>query len=126
MVRMRNDAEGPVVRPEPEPFADGLFAPLRAPLHNGSTESVQAAASIMPVQGRMQRHILQLIAAHGPATCEEVEKLMDGKHQSVGPRLIELEARGFLSRPGDTAITSSGRKAKRWHITDRGREALGR
>lgn len=128
MARHTTDAEGPVHRLAPPPFREGLFAdlPLPAPKHNGTTESVQAAASIMPVQGKMQRQLLSLLHAYGPQTCEALEHLMDGKHQSVSPRLIELEEMGMVVRhAGDTAPTRSGRSAKRWHITQAGRDAIG-
>ena len=47
-------------------------------------------------------------------TCDEVEVLLNGKHQSVSATIRNLVKDGFLSDTGERRLTRSGRNAIVW------------
>ena len=63
------------------------------------------------VRAGMQRDVLAVIRQRNGATTDEIEQVLDGRHQSVSPRVIELERAGLIKRSGDRRKTRSGRMA---------------
>lgn len=113
-------------RPEPPaPMNEGLFAPVGpAPLSHRDPQSIQAAASLLPRHGSMQHSVLRWVLAQGPATCDAIEAATGWNHQTVAPRLLELEREGLVERIDARQRTRSGRWARPYTITRVGRDLL--
>lgn len=83
---------------------------------NGSSTSKAAAASLRPVVGTLRRAVLDAVVAAGEegVTCDELEAAMEGRHQTVSPRLYELRNQGFVVDSSRKRRTRSGRMAIVW------------
>lgn len=86
---------------------DQLSLPYSEP-----TTSKAAAESMREPAGRMLGRILDLLIAHGPLTCDEVEQLTGYRHQTASARLNELERQRWVIRLEATRRTRSGRQAR--------------
>lgn len=96
--------------------------------------SEDAADSLTPTLGKVRRQVLLFFAAQSlGATTDEVEVSLDGRHQTISPRVKELRDLGLLReyvidglKPGESAIlkrrTRSGRAAIVYEITEKGRK----
>jgi len=79
--------------------------------------SREAWESFLPVSAELDRAIMGALdaAKHGGLTCEEIEKLLDRKHQAVAGNLSHLvNKHGLVKATKMRGLTSSGRKAIKW------------
>ena len=74
---------------------------------NGTPTSDAAARRIAPMLRGMKAEIYAVIAEHGPITCDAVEVLTGGKHQTVSARFNDLVKEGRIEDTGETALTRS-------------------
>jgi predicted transcriptional regulator len=93
-----------------------------APFVRGSATAKAAALSVLPHLSRMRRKVLQAIVDRGPhgITCDAIEEATGMRHQSVSPRLRELESFGLIRESPAKAATASGRMASLWALTGGG------
>lgn len=87
--------------------------PPTVPHVSGSPTSRAAADSMRRPASGMRVRVLELIANFGSygLTCEDVERLLQMRHQTAGPRIKELKDVGLVIDTGRTRPTSSGRQA---------------
>lgn len=71
--------------------------------------SEAAAESIEPTH--LRRAVLTCFGTTG-RTCDEVEVLLDLRHQTASARIRELVMLGFLKDSGERRATRSGRQAR--------------
>jgi hypothetical protein len=95
-----------------------------APYARGSDTSREAAESIEPSAGTLRRMVLDEIAKVGPHghTCDEIEALLDLRHQTASARVYELHRAipPLIVDSGRRRLTRSGRKAVVWIAANRG------
>jgi Fic family protein len=101
-------------------------APDLAPHVDGSDTSEAAAAAIQPHLSALQAEILETIKRHDQMvwlglpwpglTCDEIEQILDMKHQTVSARILELRRKGLIEDSGERRKTRSGRKAVVWRV----------
>lgn len=100
--------------------------------------SEDAADSLTPTLGKVRRQVLLYFASRTAlgATTDEVEAALDGRHQTISPRVKELRDLGLIQEStevshdgGDYQIvgtrkrkTRSGRAAIVYEITEKGRK----
>lgn len=94
----------------------------RAPASDSGT-SAEAAASILPVLTRTRARVLATVERLGAACSDEVEHALGARHTTVSARFTEMGALGWIE-PAGTTRARSGRKARRWRLTDEGRRVL--
>lgn len=85
-----------------------------APYHGGNPESEAAHDSLEArVKVQLRGRILALVDSKSVAglTCDEIEKVLKMKHQTVSARLVEMLAAGVLIRTAKRRQTRSGRHA---------------
>jgi hypothetical protein len=82
----------------------------------GSATSAAAAASLLPVLGRLQKVVLEAIQLEGGRglTDDELEVQLHMSHQSASARRRELQLRGDVIDSNRTRRTRSGRNAVVW------------
>lgn len=92
-----------------------LFAPA-APHVAGSETSREAAESIKPDVGRLERLVLSVIRARGErgATDDEIELETGLRHQTASARRRGLVLKGLVISTDKTRPTRSGRNATIW------------
>ena len=80
--------------------------------------SEAAAEAAIPTRAAMQRICLHHIREHEPdgLTCDEVEVLTGGAHQSISARIRDLVLNGSIYDTGDRRNTRRGRKAAVYRI----------
>ena len=83
--------------------------------------SEEAADQIAPNTGTIRRMVLDAIEEHGGMTCDEVEHFLELGHQTVSPRIWELQGNPkdkqvprLIRDSGERRKTSSGRRAIVW------------
>jgi predicted transcriptional regulator len=81
-----------------------------------SPTSVAAAESLAGSADALRARVLRHIREMGGATCDEVEKVLDMRHQTASARIWELRKAGFIHDGGRTRKTRSGRSAVVWEI----------
>jgi hypothetical protein len=64
-----------------------------------------------PSEPTLAQKVIALIR-EAPRTCDEVQALLDGLHQSVSPVVTKLAQDGVIEPTGDTRQTRSRRAAK--------------
>ena len=76
--------------------------------------SGEAADSMLPVINTLQAEVFRLISIAGSdgMTCDEVENLMDGRHQTISARIRELSQMNMIRDSGKVRKTRSGRNAR--------------
>lgn len=84
---------------------------------NGTPTSDAAARRIAPMLRGMKAEIFAVIAEHGPITCDAVEVLTGGKHQTVSARFNDLVKEGRIEDTGESALTRSGFSAALYRVT---------
>jgi predicted transcriptional regulator len=77
--------------------------------------SLAARSSRRPAHTQ-RRRVFLFILNRGPlgATLEEIEVALDLSGNTIRPRRVELEAKGFVEDSGRTRKTTSGREAIVW------------
>lgn len=80
----------------------------------GPLTSQQAAESISNVGKLAYKVLINIATTKGGLTCDEVESLMNGKHQTISARVNELRDKGWIKDSGVRRPTRSGRKAIVW------------
>ena len=86
---------------------------------SGSDTSYAAAASVEDDASTMRARVLACIKENGPATCDEVEVLLDMAHQTCSARIRELCLKDQLIDTGGRAKTRSARSARIYDTPDR-------
>jgi hypothetical protein len=82
------------------------------PPHVNKTTSWAAAVSMRTAVGQLAQLVLDEIEKQAEgATCEEIEILLNMKHQTVSARIRELVLMNKLYDSGATRYNASGRKA---------------
>ena len=89
----------------PGPY-EGEFPPYV----RGSGTSYAAAASVRSKSAAMRHQIIALLEERGGLTCDEVEVILELRHQTASARFAELRRDGLISKVGERP-TRSGRKA---------------
>jgi hypothetical protein len=87
--------------------------------------SKEAYKSILPHLSGMKARVLQAIR-NSPSTDDNLEMLLDMRHQSLSACRRHLVKDGLVEESGDYLPTRSGRKARVWRITEKGIVALSR
>lgn len=89
---------------------------LRPAPHNAQITSLQAAESIQEVAGRLRLLVYVTIEARGQlgATCDEIEGILNMKHQTASARVHELMKSQHIVDSGQRRLTSSNRPAIVW------------
>ncbi len=87
------------------------------PPHNRTDTSKAAAKSVRKTVGLQMAQVLAHIRAAGMQgrTTDEVEAIMDGRHQAISARVHDLDKAGMIYCTDDEADrrpTRSGRKAR--------------
>ena len=78
--------------------------------------SFEAAASMVNLTGKLRTKVARFLwnrAQYG-ATCNEMERLLQLKHETVSARIWELHNRGFIVDSGARRLTRSDRPAVVW------------
>ena len=91
-----------------------LFEDYKMPPHNWTRTSYEAAKTMMPVVESMEERVFRFIegCAERGATCDEVERRLKLKHQTVSARINGLKKNGRIIRCGKFRKTSSGHDAE--------------
>jgi hypothetical protein len=67
--------------------------------------------------GTLRERVMETITLFPEGlTCDEVEDLMGGRHQTISPRINELWSDGKLDDSGHRRLTRSGRQAIVWVV----------
>lgn len=95
--------------PEPTEYPD-------APGHRGVETSVEAAESIAPRCGRLQKLTLEAVASRGPfgLTADEAAEVLGMDRWSIQPRVSELKKKGLILDSGLRRFNSTGKRAIVW------------
>lgn len=91
--------------------------------HSDDDTSRAAAKAIVPHIERLERSVLVALMAR-PMSAQALEAATGLAGNSVRPRLVSLRAKG-LAEQGEYTTTLSGRSARVWRLTDKGREVIG-
>ena len=75
--------------------------------HYGNPFSIMANEKIIGRKGAMKRKIYDLINKSNGRTCDEIENMIAGKHQTVSARISELQRDGVIIA-ADKRATRSG------------------
>ena len=81
--------------------------------------SREAYESMIPHLSTVREKVYSAICADAPKTFEEVETMLEMKHQTVSSSIHHLVKEGFLEDSGERGLTVSGRKAIRWKPTSK-------
>lgn len=76
-----------------------------------------AYESMVPHLSTVREKVYSAICADAPKTSEEVEIMLEMKHQTVSASIHHLVKHGFLEDSGERGLTVSGRKAIKWQPT---------
>lgn len=90
------------------------------PGHRGVDTSIEAAETMAPKCGRLQRMTLDAIASRGTHGCtaDEVSQLLGVDHRSTQPRCTELRLKGLVIDSGKRRLNATGRSAIVWIAVD--------
>jgi hypothetical protein len=91
-----------------------------APFVKGSETSKAAAKSVRGITGKLCREVLGFIRSRGAegATDDEIEVMLDLRHQTASARRRELVLLGAIKNSQTKRATRSGRKATVWVVAD--------
>ena len=78
--------------------------------------SREAYESVNRADDTLYTKVLNCIADNGSMTCDEVEIMLDGRHQSVSSRIRKGVQDGYLMNNGDKRKTRTGRNAILWMV----------
>jgi hypothetical protein len=84
------------------------------------TTSVAAKVAIGPVAKNLRQQVFLHLLSLWPrgATLNEIEAALEMPGNTVRPRRIELEKKGFVKDSGDRRLTPTGRNAIVWVVPD--------
>lgn len=85
--------------------------------------SCDAAIAITDRTTTLRRQVFDAIAAAAGLTCEEVCDRLTLPGNTVRPRLCELEGQGLIEKSAAKRPTRSGRDARIYVVTAKGRRA---
>jgi len=75
--------------------------------------STEALISILHIRGKLKRKVFAFLQQYeNGATCDELERWLDMKHQTLSARVRELWQEGWIKKTGMSARTRSGRWAQ--------------
>ncbi len=80
--------------------------------------SENALRSIDSIAQQVRMRVLREIAVRGGLTCDEVEEILDMRHQTISPRVNELMNQGLISDSGLRRKTRSGHEAAVWIVAN--------
>lgn len=81
------------------------------------TTSSNAAKNILPKSGSIRRQIFDLIQNHNGLTDDALERIMEGKHQTISASRHSLVRDGWLIDSGRTAKNAQGNDCIIWVAT---------
>lgn len=84
-----------------------------------SDTSTAALVSISHIRGKLQRRVFRALMEYDNgdgATCDELERLLNLKHQTLSARVRELYLGGWIRKTKRLRLTSSGRYANVYRI----------
>jgi hypothetical protein len=86
------------------------------PLLFASTSDTSAAAALSVSAADLREEVLFAIRASGAhgMTCDEIETLLEMRHQTASARVHELQRGKWIKDSGQRRATRSGRKATVW------------
>ena len=86
------------------------------PGHRGISTSIEAADAIAPVQGKLQKLVLQVIrdAGYFGITAEEIAYRVEMPREAIQPRTTELRRKGLIDDRGVRRPNRSGKRAIAW------------
>lgn len=89
------------------------------PGHRAVETSVEAAESLAPKLGRLQRLTLEAIRLAGPHghTADELAAALQMDRRTVQPRTSELRRKGAIQDSGQRRRNASGKRAIVWTAT---------
>lgn len=107
--------------------APSLFDHPAEPPSVAVDTSMDAAASLPTdwLAGKRRQVLAAVIAGDG-LTCDEVEQLLGLRHQTAAARCWELEGQLLLEKSDQRRATRSGRTARVYVATAKGRDAMRR
>jgi hypothetical protein len=99
--------------------ADRALHPAKGP-----DTSRQAAESLSNVGQLAWQVFEEIVKEKDGLTCDEIELLMNGKHQTISARVNELRDKGWIKDSGRKRKTRSGRQAIVWIPTQTARKHI--
>jgi predicted transcriptional regulator len=84
--------------------------------------STDALISITHIRGKLQRRVFKALIEYDNgegATCDELERMLNIKHQTLSARVRELYLGGFIRKTKRLRRTSSGRYANVYRVRRR-------
>jgi hypothetical protein len=81
-----------------------------------SPTSEEAAAFAEGFSGHAREQVYLYLLRNGPCTDDEMQQALGMKHQTLGPRRIELVEANMVEDTGLTRPTSSGCQATLWRV----------
>ena len=97
---------------KPDPIG-GLFAEPLPAYQAHSIPSLAAAQTVRPKAAVLREHVYEWLAAHGPATDDEIAAGLGMHPNTARPRRIELVAAGRVAARG-VGKSTLGNRATRW------------
>ena len=82
-----------------------------------SDTSRKAAQKVLPKTGTMRKAIYEAIANNGGLADFEIERLLNGKHQSISAGRRGLVIDKFIEDSGKTRKNESGNECTVWIVT---------
>jgi hypothetical protein len=89
--------------------------PLLSPLEMDMQKTSLDAYKSVNHQSMMNK-VMYEIEANGASTCDELEIIMDGRHQSISATLTNARKQGLIVDTGERRPTRSGRQAIVWDL----------
>ena len=80
--------------------------------------SREAWESVNRGNNSMKDRVYDLIKLSGLKICEDVEMILNGRHQSISASIRHLVKDGLVEDSGFKGKTTSGRNAILWQIVD--------
>lgn len=90
------------------------------PGHRGVDTSIDAAETVAPAAGRLQRIVLAAIADAGPAgrSTNELAEQLHLERGSVQPRTSELRSKRLIADSGLRRANANGKRAIVWTLPE--------
>jgi DNA-directed RNA polymerase specialized sigma24 family protein len=104
--------------PEPVEYPD-------APGHRGVETSIEAAESVAPMIGRLQKMTFDAITSRGAfgLTADEAAEVLGMDRWSIQPRVSELRKKGLIADSGLRRRNTTGKRAIVWTLPEFKRES---
>ena len=90
------------------------------PGHRGIPTSIAAAEDLAPAAGRLQRMVLDAIAAAGPLgrSTNEIADQLELDRNSIQPRTSELRSKRLIADSGLRRRNANGKRAIVWTLPE--------